>query len=102
MDMPSYWTQDQTKQDHLHVFWKSVTANLGNYFTKHHPLHHHIEMWPIYLHIEATPEKSSVGLCSLLAATANLGNYNIISTPKNTGMSLPNHNPLIDKTQKTG
>ena len=50
MDMRLYWIQDWIKQDHLYVFWKLCTENLGEYFTKHHPPHNHIEMQPIYLH----------------------------------------------------
>ena len=89
MDMRFYWIQDRIRQDYFHVFWKPGTVNLGDYFTKHHPPHRHIEMRPIYLHTEATKEKASVRVFLLLAATAKLCNYNISGILKCDGNITP-------------
>ena len=50
---------------------KTISMSSGNQarqtweiiFTKHQPPHHHREMRPIYLHIEATPKEASERVC---------------------------------------
>ena len=32
-------------------YWKPGSQNMGDYFTKHHPTHHHREICAIYLYI---------------------------------------------------
>ena len=50
IDMRLYWIQDRTRQGQFLIYWKLVSTNLSDYFTKHHsPTHHHI-MRPTYLH----------------------------------------------------
>ena len=41
MDMRFYWMKDRVKQNNFFVYWKPGCQNMGNYFTKHHPTHHH-------------------------------------------------------------
>jgi len=50
VDMRFYWVQDRIKQGHFKVFWRKGADNLGDYPTKHHPVRHHREMRPVYLH----------------------------------------------------
>jgi hypothetical protein len=50
MDMRFYWIQDIVQQGELAVHWLQGEDNLADYFTKHHPPAHHIQMRPIYLH----------------------------------------------------
>ena len=49
MDMRYYWLQDRIEQNQFRVFWQKGSSNLGDYYTKHHPIHHHIDMRPVYL-----------------------------------------------------
>ena len=41
--------EDRVKQKDFFVYWKTGIQNMGDYFTKHHPLHHHKEKWSTYL-----------------------------------------------------
>jgi hypothetical protein len=50
IDMHFYWVCDRTQQKQFHIYWAPGTTNLGDYFTKHHPSHHHQYMRPIFLH----------------------------------------------------
>jgi hypothetical protein len=43
MDMRSYWIQDRIDQGHFHIFWALAGSNLGDFYTKHHPIHHYCE-----------------------------------------------------------
>ena len=45
-----YFVQDQVLQVHYNVFWKPGATNFADYFTKHHPPHHHCRMQPFYIH----------------------------------------------------
>ena len=49
IDMQFYWVLDRQAQEQFNVFWKQVTANLANYYSKHHPIKEHIEKQPIIL-----------------------------------------------------
>jgi hypothetical protein len=41
IDMRFYWIRDRIKQGQFMISWRKGTANLANYFTKHHsPAHH--------------------------------------------------------------
>ena len=41
MDIILYWMKDLVKQNYFFVYQKLVCQNMGDYFTKHHPPHHH-------------------------------------------------------------
>jgi hypothetical protein len=49
MDMRFYWVQDRIDQGHFRVYWAPGRTNLADFFTKHHPPHHHRIMRPIVL-----------------------------------------------------
>ena len=54
--MRFYWVRDRNKQGHFNVFWAPGRDNLGNCFTKHHPLSHHQLILPVFLHEKPTTE----------------------------------------------
>ena len=43
MDMQIYRMKDRLKQKDLFIQWKPVSQKIEDYFTKHHPYHHHKE-----------------------------------------------------------
>jgi hypothetical protein len=49
MDMRFYWIKDRVNQGEFQVHWSKGDGNLADYFTKHHPPSHHIQMRPTYL-----------------------------------------------------
>jgi Reverse transcriptase (RNA-dependent DNA polymerase) len=50
MDMRFFWIQDRVQDGQFAVHWLQGEHNHADYFTKHHPTSHHIDMRPIYLH----------------------------------------------------
>ena len=81
-DMRFYWIQYRMKQVTFHVSWKLSMTNLGEYFTKHHPPHHHREMRSIYLCKNPTTYKASDRVCSLVIETEHLSNNNTSAIQK--------------------
>ena len=57
------WGTIKIHQGHYNVFWKPGATNLTNYFTKHHPPHHHCHMRPIYLHCQDNSNNSIAKVC---------------------------------------
>ncbi len=55
IDMRFYWIRDRSNQGHFHVYWAPGSANLGDYFTKHHSPKHHRLMRPTFLHMPTNP-----------------------------------------------
>ena len=49
MDMLWHWLQDREQQKEMDIKWKPGYQNQGDYFTKHHPQRHHINMRKYYL-----------------------------------------------------
>ena len=47
--MRYHWIRDQVKQQKFRVTWKRGKLNLADFFTKAHPVHHHLAMRKIYL-----------------------------------------------------
>ena len=43
--------KDRVKQKDFSVYWKPGSQNMGDYFTKHHPPHHHREICAKYLYM---------------------------------------------------
>ena len=41
--------KNRVKQKDFFVYWKPGSQNMGDYFTKHHPPHHHREICATYL-----------------------------------------------------
>ena len=54
MDMRFYCMKDRVKQKDFFVYWKPGSQNMGDYFTKHHPPHHHKEICATYLYMANT------------------------------------------------
>lgn len=50
MDMHFYWLQDRATQDQFDIQRQQGKPNLGDYYTKHHPSKHDIEVRPTYVH----------------------------------------------------
>ena len=44
MDMRYHWLRDREAQDQLRIYWKPGKTNLADYFTKHHPPMHHVNV----------------------------------------------------------
>ena len=53
MDMRLCWVQDRTEQRQFQVCWRKGAQNLADYFTKHHPARYHVDMRPVYLHVDS-------------------------------------------------
>ena len=55
MDMRFYWVQDrmEQRQFQVHCYWRKGAQNLADYFTKHHPARYHVDMRPVYLHVDS-------------------------------------------------
>ena len=49
IDIRYHWIRDQVKQQKFKVTWKAGKLNLADFFTKAHPVHHHVSMRKIYL-----------------------------------------------------
>ena len=48
IDMRFYWLKDRVEQGQFKIFWEPGDENWADYFTKHHPLTHHMRVRPIY------------------------------------------------------
>ena len=47
MDMRFHWLRDRaTAQQQFKFFWRPGSTNRADYYTKHHPPSHHVEMRP--------------------------------------------------------
>ncbi len=44
MDMRFYWLRDRESQGQLKIYWRPGKTNLADYFTKHHPPLHHVNI----------------------------------------------------------
>ena len=44
MDMRFHWLHDQEAQGQFKIYWGPGGTNLANYFTKHHPPAHHVNV----------------------------------------------------------
>jgi len=49
IDMRYHWIRDQVKQKKFKVTWKAGKLNLADFFTKAHPVHHHIAIRSKYV-----------------------------------------------------
>jgi hypothetical protein len=69
MDMRNlYWIQDRVQQGELAVHWLQGEDNLADYFTKHHPPAHHLQMRPIYLHTSQMALATTYGCRGVLSS----------------------------------
>jgi hypothetical protein len=44
MDMQYHWLRDREKQGQFNIYWQPGKTNLADYFTKHHPPAHHVNV----------------------------------------------------------
>ena len=44
MDMQFHWLRDRKAQEQFHIYWRPGKTNLADYFTKHHPPAHHVNV----------------------------------------------------------
>jgi hypothetical protein len=49
MEMRYFWIADQVARKQFTVHWHPGQENLADYYTKHHPMSHHIRVRPYYL-----------------------------------------------------
>ncbi len=49
--MRYHWIRDQVKLGVFKVTWKAGKLNLADFFTKAHPVKHHLEIRWKYLHV---------------------------------------------------
>ena len=55
MEMRFFWITDQVQQKFFKVLWHPGAENLADYFTKHFPTAHHIQVRPWYQHEHNSP-----------------------------------------------
>ena len=61
IDMRYHWIRDQVRQGKLTVTWAEGSANLADYFTKAHPVHHYVNMRRTYVY---TPKATYINACA--------------------------------------
>jgi hypothetical protein len=44
MDMRFHWLHDREAQGQFNIYWQPGATNLADYFTKHHPPAHHVNV----------------------------------------------------------
>ena len=49
IDMRYHWIQDQLELGNYTVSWAPGKLNLADFFTKAHPVHHHVSMMRLYV-----------------------------------------------------
>jgi hypothetical protein len=75
IDMRFYWVQDRVEQQQIGVRWGSGKGNHADYYTKHHPPSHHIQVRPTYLFTgccacnDCAIAPMTVGVCSFAPGT---------------------------------
>jgi hypothetical protein len=52
IDMRYHWIRDQVFAQNFKVTWQPGSINLANFFTKAHPVHHHLAMQKFYVVVE--------------------------------------------------
>ena len=50
--MRYHWLRDQIKLGNFTINWKPGAINLADFFTKAHPVNHHLAMRNVYLNSE--------------------------------------------------
>ena len=61
--MRYHWIRDQVELDNFTIEWEPGATNLADYFTKNHPVHHHLTMRNVYVH--DTPDVKLAHTCVL-------------------------------------
>ena len=83
--------KERVKQKDFFVYWKPGSQNMGDYFSKHHPPHHHREIWATYLYMANALLKTDQNIVHTWA--------NALLTPIHTVASTPVHTVAIRKNR---
>ncbi len=89
MDMKCHWLQCRISQKQFQHYWAAGKLNLGDYFTKHHPVIHHqatrgtflidivrlIELWNWHKGYTVTTTSCSKGVLDRSGQPVMAGNY---------------------------
>ena len=51
-DMRFYWMKDRVLKKDFFIYWKPVIQDMGYSYTKHHPPHHHREIYATNVYME--------------------------------------------------
>jgi hypothetical protein len=62
MEMRYFWIADQVAHKQFSVHWHPGLKNMGDYYTKHHPMSHHQRVRPYYLFEPTSPLELSRAL----------------------------------------
>jgi len=60
IDMRYHWIRDQVKNHTFKVTWKAGKLNLADFFTKAHPVHHHLAIRRKYVVAESTSSSALI------------------------------------------
>ena len=77
IEMRIYWEKDRVKQGQFKIYWEPGRNNKADYFTKHHPLDHHIKVRHEYLNIALTLINNTLRGCVNLSPVSEGGNPDI-------------------------
>jgi hypothetical protein len=58
IEMRFYWIRDRICQGHFTVEWEKGERNLAEYFTKHHPKRHHVQIRSTYIFDPSNPNRN--------------------------------------------
>ena len=84
MDVQFYWMKKRVKQKSFLVYWKPGSQNMGDYFQKHHPPHHHREISATYLYMENALLNIYQKIMHKWANAVITPIHTVASTPKST------------------
>jgi hypothetical protein len=56
IDMRYHWIRDQVLRKQFNIIWQPGRINLADFFTKAHPVHHHLAMRKIYTIVDNSKE----------------------------------------------
>ena len=62
IDMRYHWIRDQVKMKVFKITWKAGKLNLADYFTKAHPVKHHVNIRWKYVLMQRSNTASSEGV----------------------------------------
>ena len=76
IDMRYHWIRDQVRQGKMIITWEEGAANLADYLTKAHPVHHYVTMRNTYVH---TPTPLTIKPCARATRIARRPPHNVIT-----------------------
>ena len=82
--MRFYWMKDRVRQKDFLVYWKPGIQNMGDYFTKHHPPHHHKEICVTYSYMSNALLKTNQEIVHKWANAVLMPIHTVAVTPVHT------------------